>query len=389
MGLQRNVVFTEGNQLTLLHSGVEFFPALISAIDAAQSEIWLETYIFSEDITGKLVMDALCRAAQRRVAVHVIADWYGTGNQRSKDLTQIFAAAGVQFRIFNPWFKRGIARTHRKLFVADQKIAIIGGININHDLFAEGENKHVLEFPRWDFATSITGPLVIDIHKLMSEQWQKIGNLDWRLRLRLLVKKRKTVHAPHAPIIAGLAPRDNVLFRRTIQKAYLHALGNARHQALIATPYFAPGRKFRNALINAARRGVQVTLLIGCGDFRLQDAVAHSYYRKLLKHGVAIYEYHKSQLHAKVAVVDEEWATIGSSNCDGLSLLINQEANIVIKDHAFSKLLGGAINQGIAESVAIKSSDYEHISWRRKFWYGCAFFIYSAVIRLISVEDFM
>ena len=98
MGLQRNIIFTEGNELTLLNSGVEFFPALISAIDAAQTEIYLETYIFSEDMTGRLVHDALCRAAQRKVRVHVIADWLGTGNQRSKDLAASFAARSVQFQ---------------------------------------------------------------------------------------------------------------------------------------------------------------------------------------------------------------------------------------------------------------------------------------------------
>ncbi len=389
MVLQRKVIFTEGNQVTLLSGGNEFFPALITAIDAAQSEVFLETYIFSEDITGNLVNDALCRAARRNVKVHVIVDWLGTGNQRSNELAHTFADAGVQFRRFNPWFRRGFTRTHRKLFVADRQVAMIGGININNDLYAEGENKRVLDYPRWDFAARITGPLVRDIDQLMADQWKKTGRLDWRLRLRLLVKKRVTTPPPQAPIVAGLAPRDNFLYRRTIQKAYLYALGNARHQAVIATPYFAPGRKFRNALISASNRGVKVTLLIGCGDFRIQDAVAHSYYPKLLKHGVEIFEYRKSQLHAKVASVDDEWSTIGSCNCDALSLFINQEANILIKNKVFSEQLTQAIWKGITESTRINLADYENIAWYRKFWYGCAFFIYSALIRLIAFEDFM
>lgn len=389
MGLQRAIIYTEQNQLTLLKSGVEFFPALIAAIDNAQFEVYLETYIFSEDITGKLVHDALCRAAQRKVNVHVMVDWLGTGNQRSANLGNSFRAAGVQFRCFNPWFKRGFTRTHRKLFVVDKKYAIIGGININHDLYAEGENKHILTFPRWDFATSITGPLVTEIHRLMSEQWQKAGVLGWRNRLKILTHKRSAPPHPHIPIVAGLALHDNFLYRRTIQKAYLHALGNAKQHALIATPYFAPGRKFRNALINAAKRGVKVTLLIGSGDFKLQDAVAHSYYPKLLKHGVQIVEYKKSQLHAKVAVIDDEWATIGSCNCDGFSLFLNQEANILIKDREFSKKLFDAIIQGVEDGTRINPADYEKISWQRKFWYGCAFFLYSLLIRLIAVEDLM
>ena len=389
MNLQRPVIFTENNQLTLLNSGAEFFPALIRAIDSAKAEIYLETYIFSQDITATLVHDALCSAAKRGVAVHIVVDWLGTGNTRAKALSTSFAAAGVQFRQFNPWFRRGFARTHRKLFVADREVAIIGGININHDLFAEGQNKRVLPFPRWDFATHVSGPLVTDIHQLMTGQWEKLGRLDWRKRLLMLKPPAQTYKHLHQPIVAALAPRDNFFYRRTIQKAYLFALGNARHTALIATPYFAPGRKFRTALINAAQRGVDVTLLIGCGDFKAQDAVAHSYYPKLLKHGVKIVEYRKSQLHAKVAVVDNEWATVGSSNCDGLSLFINQEANLLIKNHAFSEQLSAAISQGIQDGVAIHPDEYKNISLARKFWYGCAFFIYSSLIRLISVEDLM
>lgn len=387
--LQRNVIFTENNKLTLLNSGVEFFPPLIAAIDQAQAEIYLETYIFSRDITGSLVHDALCRAARRKVRVYVIVDWIGTGNQRSIELDRSFGAAGVQFRCFNPWFKRGFSRTHRKLFVADQKVAIIGGININHDLFAEGENRHVLTYPRWDFAVRVSGPLVDEIHQLMSEQWQKIGKLNWRKRLALLTKKRTATHRHQKPIIAGLALRDNFRFRHTIEKAYLHALGRAKSRALIATPYFAPGRKFRNALTNAAQRGVDVTLLIGCGDFKFQDAVTHSYYPKLLKHGVHIVEYQKSQLHAKVAVIDDDWATIGSCNCDALSLCLNQEANLLIKDKKFSGQLAQAILQGVADGKRIDPADYQNISWPQKMWFGCAFFIYSLIIRLIAVEDFM
>lgn len=391
MNLQRNVIFTESNQLTLLNSGVEFFPALINAIDTAHSEIHLETYIFSQDITAILVHDALCRAVQRGVKVYVIVDWLGTGNQRSMALQQSFSAAGVYFRCFNPWFKRGFARTHRKLFVADKRIAIVGGININHDLFAEGENKHILDHPRWDFAVSVTGPLVNEIHQLMLEQWQKTGQLDLLKRLQLLTKNRrvKRLHKPAIPVIAGLAPRDNFLYRRTIQKAYLTALGTAQQRALIATPYFAPGRRFRNALTNAATRGVDVTLLIGCGDWRFQDAVARSYYPKLLKHGVRIVEYQKSQLHAKVAVIDDEWATVGSCNCDGFSLFVNQEANLLIKNQAFSKELTRAILLGVEDGKIINPLEYKNITWQRKLWYGCAFFTYSLIMRLIAVEEFM
>ena len=388
MGLQRNVIFTESNQLTLLESGADFFPQLITAINAAQTEIYLETYIFSADATGNMVFDALCHAAKRGVKVCVIVDWVGTGHARCLDLALKFRATSVQFRRFNPWCIHGFARTHRKLFVADKELAFIGGININDDLFAE-RTKQRLPYPRWDFACLVKGPLIDDIHQLMTSQWLKLGHLSLRNRLQLLIKQSKHYHHLHQPIVAGLAPRDNLFFRRTIQKAYLTAIGNARHEVLIATPYFAPGKKFRNALINASLRGVKVTLLIGYGDFALQDAVAHSYYPKLLKQGVQIVEYRKSQLHAKIAVMDDTWATIGSSNCDGLSLFINQEANLLIKDSTFSKQISAAIKHGIADGVVIKPADFANIAWHKKAFYGLAFFIYSALIRLISVENFM
>jgi cardiolipin synthase A/B len=389
MALQNNVIFTENNQLSLLHNGAEFFPALIAAIDAAQREIYLETYLFSQDITATLVHDALCRAAQRGVDVHVIVDWLGTGNKRANELGRSFNEHGVQFRCFNPWFKRGFSRTHRKLFVVDKKIAIVGGININHDLFAEGENKHVLTYPRWDFAVQISGPLVADIDQLMTEQWKKTGKLNWLERIQLLFRKSKPALIPQIPIVAGLAPRDNFWYRRTIQKAYSQALNGARSRVIIATPYFAPGRKFRNALINAAKRGIEVTLLIGRGDFRFQDAVTQSYYPKLLKKGVCIVEYHKSQLHAKVAVIDDDWSMVGSSNCDGLSLFVNQEANVIIKDKAFSAHLAKAVLQGVTDGRCIAPADYKNLPWQRKIWCGCAFFLYSLIMKLIAVEDFM
>jgi len=157
---------------------------------------------------------------------------------------------------------------------------------------------------------------------------------------------------------------------------------------LLANPYFAPGRKFRNALATAAARGVKVTLLIGVGQFRLQDAVAHSFYPKLLKSGVKVVEYRKTQLHAKVAVIDDKWATVGSSNCDGLSLFLNQEANVVVKDAAFSKNLRRKIELGIADGVPIKLEDYAHIPWFKRVWYGAAFLAYKGIMRIITLGNY-
>jgi cardiolipin synthase len=169
----------------------------------------------------------------------------------------------------------------------------------------------------------------------------------------------------------------------------LQALGHARKRVVFANPYFAPGRKLRRALEQAAKRGVDVTVLLGVGQFKFQDAVAHSFYPKLLKSGVKLVEYRKTQLHAKVAVVDEDWATVGSSNYDGLSLFVNQEANVVIKDAAFCKDLRDQIEQGIADGVPVDFAEYENVSWYKRFWYGFAFLFYETVIRVVTWSKYV
>ena len=123
--------YSRSNHLSLLHRGAEFFPALIHAIDSANVEIYLETYIFAVDDTANQVRDALIRAASRGVMVYVLVDWLGTGRSNVALLQAEFEPSGVHFVAFNPWFQRGIARTHRKIVVIDQRLAFLGGLNIN------------------------------------------------------------------------------------------------------------------------------------------------------------------------------------------------------------------------------------------------------------------
>ena len=179
--------------------------------------------------------------------------------------------------------------------------------------------------------------------------------------------------------------RESRPSRRTIQRAYLLALGRAKKSVLLATPYFAPGRKFREALIRAARRGVKVCLLIGVGEFRMQDAVAHSFYPKLLAEGIKVVEYRKTQLHAKVAVVDDDWATVGSSNCDGLSLFLNQEANVVVRDPGFAASMRAHIEHGIADGVVVRLEDLKRIGWVRRTSYEIAYLLYKLTMRIFAI----
>ncbi|MFL9876755.1 cardiolipin synthase ClsB [Herbaspirillum rhizosphaerae] len=381
----RVISYSGDNNVTLLRSGAEFFPALIAAIDDAHVEIYLETYIFRIDDTGILVRDALERAAKRGVIVSVITDWVGTGRVHSKQIKATLTSAGVQHRSFNPWFRRGVARSHRKLCVVDRKWAFVGGLNIIDD-FVDDSNHSTLPAPRWDFAVQINGPLVEAIHEEMQNQWIRTGKMKLRARWDKFKMARYTQHGTEpGQALAGLVVRDNLRNRRTIQRAYLQALGRARETAFLANPYFAPGRKLRRALEEAAMRGVKVTLLLGVGQFYLQDAVAHSFYPKLLRAGVRIIEYTKTQLHAKVAVIDDEWATVGSSNYDGLSLFVNQEANVVVSDVEFAHTLRNEIEVGLSEGRLVQLQDFEHSAWYKKLWYGAAFLFYRGVIHVITL----
>jgi cardiolipin synthase len=385
----RSVTYVANNDVSLLESGSTYLPTLLEAIGAAQYDILYETYIYADqdgDEAARAITGALCDAARRGVKVRVLADWFGTGNRTACRVGEALTAAGVHYRMFNPWFRRGLARSHRKIAVIDREVAFVGGINTNDDWHHDYAPYAPLEAPRWDFAVRVRGPLVAEIHREAQAQWARVGHLNLVRRYHLFREMRK---APPAlgehPMRAAFVVRDNLRNRRTIQRTYLQAIGRAKKRVLMATPYFAPGRKFREALSQAARRGVEVWLLIGVGEFRMQDAVASSFYPQLLAAGVRIVEYRKTQLHAKVAVVDDDWATVGSSNCDGLSLFVNQEANVVVRDGHFAASLAKQIQAGIQDGVTICQDDLRQLGWVRRCGHGMAYFLYKLTMRIFAV----
>ncbi len=382
----RPVNFIPHNEITLLETGGALFPALIAAIDAARYDIYFETYIWANDSIGRAVEAALIAAARRGVKVRVIVDWFGTGNAHAKRLGAAFAEAHVHYRVFNPWFRRGVTRTHRKIAVTDREVAFVGGINVNDDWLCDYGPELPLPAPRWDFAVAVRGALVAPIHHEAQVQWARVGRLGLLRRIGLFREMRKQQASSGAtPMLAAFVVRDNLRNRRTIQRAYLQAMGQARESILIANPYFAPGHKFRKALVSAAERGVKVRLMIGVGEIWLQDMVARSFYPKLMASGIEVYEYRKTQLHAKVAVVDADWATVGSSNCDGLSLFLNQEANVVVRDSGFAATMRARIELGMADGVAITPGEFQQLGWLRRTGYGVAYVLYRLIIQIFAI----
>ena len=352
-----------GNRLRLLQGGAEFFPALIAAIDAARAEVHLETYIFNPDASAAAVRDALVRAARRGVEVRLLIDGVGT-RELPAEWLDLLHAAGVGVLTYHPlvgsWRSNphNLRRLHRKLAVVDARIAFIGGMNLIDDFepvrFAA---------PRLDFSVEVQGPLLAPIHQSACHLWRLVA----LTRLQPGENRCPQIR-PSWPTDgherAAFVVRDNFAHRRDIERAYLAALALARDEILIANAYFLPGRRFRKLLKNAAARGVRVRLLVqGNTDHPFFLAASRALYHDLLAAGVAIHEYQASELHAKVAVVDGEWATVGSSNIDPFSLLLAREANIVVDGAGFA----GELRQRLHEAVA-RSPALDPAGWRRRPW---------------------
>ncbi|NNM82463.1 MAG: cardiolipin synthase ClsB [Burkholderiales bacterium] len=343
-----------GNAIRLLKNGEQYFPALESAIDRAEKEIFLETYIYEVDRAGISIGDALMRAAARGVSVHLLIDGFGSRKLPESFVTTL-KEAGVEVLFFSqkisPWTLRRsrLRRLHRKLSVFDGKRAFVGGINIIDDrnipgIPIKGDNIP----PRFDYSVEISGPLVADIHHSVKHLWMLRAWMQMRKPGTGKFLPETRIHAGNQN--AAFIVRDNFRHRRNIELAYLRAIASAKREIVIANAYFFPGISFRHALVDATSRGVRVVLLLqGKMEYLLLHYATRALYGKFLDSGIEIYEYHRSLMHAKVAVIDGHWTTIGSSNIDPFSLLLAREANVVIQDESFAAELREDLEKAIRE----------------------------------------
>ena len=357
--------FLPGNRLTLLNSGVEFFPALLRAINEARLEVHLESYIFENDDTGRTVAGALMAAARRGLTVRLLVDGFGAP-AFSRALLPALSEAGVMAVVYRPdsaplrLRRHRLRRLHRKLAVIDGAIAFIGGINIIDDRRpADGLP------PRYDYAVRIEGPLLMPIQRAMNLLWEIVTWVHLKRRYRMACNAPQRLASAQGEQEAAFLVRDNIRHRRDIEDAYLEAIAGASRNILIANAYFLPGRRFRRALSDAAKRGVAVTILLqGRIEYRLLHYATQALYGQLLSSGIRLFEYRHSFLHAKVAVIDERWATVGSSNIDPFSLLLNKEANIVVRDARFVDQLRLSLENALREGA----EELPLHSWRRLPW---------------------
>jgi cardiolipin synthase len=331
--------WTTGNRVELLENGEQFFPRVFEAIRKAEREVIIETFILFEDKVGCALHEAMREAALRGVKVDLMVDGFGSPDL-SDEYVQGLTNAGVRVRVFDPGRRflgqrlNLFRRMHRKITVVDGRVAFVGGINFSAD--------HLMDFgpkAKQDYAVELEGPIVSEIHRFVLHAIA-VGNKGpgwFRRRLRAA--------PPMASGAVGEAEvqfvtRDNGDHTNDIERHYLAAIRTARQRIVIANAYFFPGYRVIKALRRAARRGVDVNLILqGEPDMPIVKVAASMLYHHLLHAGVHIHEYCQRPLHAKVARVDERWSTVGSSNLDPLSLSLNLEANVIVRDTAFAERL--------------------------------------------------
>ncbi len=359
-----NFPWRDGNRVELLINGEEYFPRLFQCIAEARREILLETFIIFEDEVGRQLQEALSAAAERGVEVQVTVDGYGTASLSTDYLARL-TAAGVRVHLFDPRPRLLGMRTnlfrrlHRKLVVIDRQQAFVGGINYGEDHLVRRGN-----MAKQDYAVRVEGPVVRDIRQAC-----------------LALLEPDADYPPLRPSGAGqparvrLVIRDNDQSSDDIEREYLQAIRQARRRLLIANAYFFPGYRLLHDLAKAARRGVRVRLLLqGEPDMLVAQLAASMLYDYLIDAGVEIFEYCKRPLHAKVACVDQDWSTVGSSNLDPLSLALNLEANVVARDTALNAALRASLDRLIAQDcrpVRMRPGSRRRL---RRLWVGVVVF---------------
>jgi len=357
--------FVTGNRIKLLQSGSEYFPALEAAINKANNIIHLETYIFEYDATGIRISEALKKAARRNVVVRLLLDGFGSQDLPQYEI-QNMLNAGIQVLIFRKEIspltlqRSRLRRMHRKMAVIDSSIAFVGGINIVDDL----NNPEPLP-PRFDFAVSIEGPLQREVFLAAQNLWMIVALSRLKKNWIKYSEMSSSINQLIDDQRGALIIRDNFRHRHDIEDTYLHAIANASSEIIISNAYFLPGINFRRALSEAAKRGLRVVLLLqGKIEYHLQHYATKALYGSLLEAGIEIYEYHKSYLHAKVAVIDQHWSTVGSSNIDPFSLLLAREANVVIDNKAFAMQLKLNLENAITEeSIRVLQEKWKNQRW--------------------------
>ena len=343
-----------GNSFRLLDGGGQFFPAMLAAIDAASESVLLEMYLVRSGVVATRFIAALAEAVRRGARVCVVLDAFGALGLTGADRRRLLAA-GVELRLFNPLRLRNrlanLLRDHRKLLLADGRTGFVGGAGLTDD-FAGGPRG-----PWREVMVQIEGPVVADWHRAFARTWRRCGP-----ELAVATPPASPARAGGA---AGRLSLSEARQRSVLANGVLRRIDGAAQRAWIMSAYFVPSRRFRKALRRAARRGVDVRLLVPGArtDHPWVRHASRRFYGKMLRSGVRIFEYQPYMLHAKVILCDD-WASVGSSNLDRWSFRWNLEANQEVADARFADTVAALFERDLLVSRPISSRH-----WRRRAWF--------------------
>lgn len=346
-----------GNSVSILENGVEIFPAMLSAILAAEKSVHLEAYIFWSDSVGRQFRDALAATAARGVEVRVLLDGVGSPKRLEKGDVTILRNAGCQVELFRPvrpWMLDVInRRTHRRILVVDGKIAFTGGVGFADVWAGDADSPE-----HWrDTQVRIEGPVVAQMQSAFQDNWSEVTG-------ELLVGEKYFPALPdRGNVRAAAVASSPVPSSSAVQLLYSVAISAAEQTIEIANSYFVPNDESVELLAAAARRGVDVRILVPgeINDLPVTKAGGRSKFGELLRAGVKIYEYEPTMMHAKTMVVDGVFATVGSTNFDNRSFRYNDELDLAVYDEGIARRL----SQMFAADVG-RSRPYTYEQWANR-----------------------
>lgn len=351
-----------GNRVTLLHDGAACLPAMLSAIEEAEREILFEMYWFGSDRTGRRFASALAEKARAGVAVCVIYDAVGSIDADEAMFDEL-RAAGCDVRQFNPiapWrhrFNIGLVnnRDHRKIIVVDQARCLTGGVNAADQWAPESEGG-----AGWrDDMILIEGVAALRMRDVFLYTWRELGGKDPGPALTEAEMRRSHAEIPDEGSPVRVLASHYRAERAAIRRSYLQEIRRARSHIYIANSYFVPDRVIRNSLAGAARRGVDVRVLLpGENDVPAVQHASRRLYGWLMKQGISLYEWQGTVLHAKTAVIDDRWCTVGTYNMDYRSWRANLEVNVAVEDHGVAAALAERFRADLAGSVKVDPHDW-------------------------------
>lgn len=354
---------TAGNKVVLLPNGDATFAAMFRAIANARDHINMETFVFDDDRIGRIFAALFVQKRAQGLSVNVIYDSVGS-YKTPREFFNRMHKAGVQILEYNPTNPLKVRnrwaideRDHRKMLIVDGKVVITGGVNISSVHSARPSESLIISesFTPWhDTDVQIEGPAVAEYQKLFIDQWKQQDGPALASGNYFPPLEQK---GPDLVRVIANSPGE---WNRQMYIAYVSAIAFAENSIHLANAYFAPDKQTEHALLDAARRGVDIKIILpGMSNSRLAFYGGRSYYQRLLQAGVKIYEIKKGMLHTKTAVIDGVWSTVGSTNLDPWSLIRDDEVNAVILGPEFAEKMEDQFAKYLSDSNAILLTDWK------------------------------